>query len=66
MSIVSYVFQKEKMKKYQVKVEEKVVVNNKKYVQPEEKPKLMQKQTDQPDKPLHEWSIEEQQAQRNQ
>jgi len=53
------------MKKYQPKVEEKVVVNNKKYIQPEEKPKIQQQQKEEPGKPLYAWSNEEQQAQRN-
>lgn len=61
--------EKDKMKKYQPKIEDRVIVN-KKFVQPEEKPENSPNQQKQQqheqieEKPLHAWSVEEQHAQR--
>ena len=52
--------QKDKMKKYQPKAEDKVVVKNKRYIEPEEKPDHQQHGV----RPLHAWAEQEHQAHR--
>lgn len=72
MKLLFDIFQKDKINKYQVpKSEDKIIVNNKRYIDAEEKEPFVAKPVDnsnkpQAAKPLYAWANQEQQAHRDQ